>query len=173
MQMLWLSWIAWTWQSSQIRCGLPNYMHTFFCSEWLHQESRQRVVRALLAVSQFRSAKYAEAMNAFLELNINPAKIVALFPESVSGRLSVPEEDWIHLFGGPASEMKSDTSSSTGEAGDNGTESVDAALPTRPPSPQGSIRGLLRSGLESVRPVARKEDELETAAMKNKRKECM
>ncbi|KAI0690617.1 hypothetical protein BC835DRAFT_1363553 [Cytidiella melzeri] len=140
------------------------------------KELRQRVVRGLLAVSQFRSARYADAMSLFLELNINPAKVVALYPESVSGRLSVPEDDWIRLFGGPAPEVKSEISTITDEPGDlkaseGDSEHTEPTQPTRPPSPQGSIRGLIRSGLDSVRPTARREDELETASIKIKRKE--
>lgn len=117
-------------------------------------------------------------MNAFLELNINPAKIVALYPESVSGRLSVPEEDWIHLFGGPAPEVRSDKSSGNEpgnlKSSESGSEHPELASgqPARPPSPQGSIRGLLRTGLDSVRTNAKKEDELETASIKAKRKDC-
>lgn len=117
-------------------------------------------------------------MNAFLELNINPAKIVALYPESVSGRLSVPEEDWIHLFGGPAPEVRSDKSSGNEpgnlKSSESGSEHPEPASgpPARPPSPQGSIRGLLRTGLDSVRTNAKKEDELETASIKAKRKDC-
>ena len=129
-------------------------------------------------MSQFRSAKYNEAMNAFLELNINPAKIVALYPESVSGRLSVPDDGWIHLFGGPAS-LEEGTVDKPGdnEPGDlktseSGSEQQESGQSPRPPSPQGSIRGLLRTGLDSVRTVAKKEDELETASIKAKRKDC-
>lgn len=58
-------------------------------------------IRSFEAVSQFRSGNFDAAIDTFLELDINPAKIVALYPEAVSGRLSVPEERWIPLFGGP------------------------------------------------------------------------
>ena len=50
-----------------------------------------------------------------------------------------------------------------------GTEPV-AASPPRPPSPQGSVRGLIRTGLESIRPSLKKDEE--TASMKIKRKNC-
>ena len=58
-------------------------------------------IRSLNAVSQFRSGNYDAAIDTFLELDINPAKVVALYPEAISGRLSVPEDRWIPLFGGP------------------------------------------------------------------------
>jgi len=53
-------------------------------------------------VSQFRAATFDEAINTFIDLDFNPAKVVALYPESVSGRLSVPPDGWIALYGGPA-----------------------------------------------------------------------
>ena len=117
-------------------------------------------------------------MNAFLELNINPAKIVALYPESVSGRLSVPDDGWIHLFGGPAPleegtvDKPGDSEPGDLKTSESGSEQQESGQPPRPPSPQGSIRGLLRTGLDSVRTVAKKEDELETASIKAKRKDC-
>ena len=33
---------------------------------------------------------------------MNPSKVVLLYPESIAGRLSTPELDWIVLFGGPS-----------------------------------------------------------------------
>jgi Vam6/Vps39-like protein vacuolar protein sorting-associated protein 39 len=59
-------------------------------------------IRSFEAVAQFRLGNFDAAIDTFLELDINPAKIVALYPEAVAGRLSVPEERWIALFGGPA-----------------------------------------------------------------------
>jgi len=52
-------------------------------------------------VSQFRAAKFDEAIDTFIDLDFNPAKVVALYPESVASRLSVPQESWITLYGGP------------------------------------------------------------------------
>jgi len=48
----------------------------------------------------FSRGQYDEAVNIFLELETNPAKVVALYPEAVSGRLYVPGNEWISLFGG-------------------------------------------------------------------------
>lgn len=37
-----------------------------------------------------------------MQLDITPAKIVALFPaDQISGRLHVPRDEWVSLFGGP------------------------------------------------------------------------
>lgn len=149
------------------------------------QEARQKVVRALHAVSQFRSAQYADAINAFLELNINPAKVVALYNDTVAGRLSVPEDEWIPLFGGPTTTQvsKSDSAQSLAgddlpasishktEASDSDSVSVATSVPPRPPSPQGSVRGLIKTGLDTIRPSVKKDEE--TASVKLKRKNCM
>ena len=44
--------------------------------------------------------KHAEqAINIFLELDVNPAKVVALYPDEVAGRLAQPQGKWIELFG--------------------------------------------------------------------------
>jgi hypothetical protein len=52
-------------------------------------------------VSQFRAANFDEAINTFIDLDFNPAKVVALYSEPVSGRLAVPPDAWITLYGGP------------------------------------------------------------------------
>ena len=57
------------------------------------QDQRTRI-RALDA-AQFRAAKFDAALDTFIELDFNPAKVVALYPESVAGRLSVPQEGCI------------------------------------------------------------------------------
>jgi hypothetical protein len=56
----------------------------------------------LNAVSQFQASKFDEAIDTFFKLDLNPAKVIALYPESVSGRLVVPQREWIQLYGGPA-----------------------------------------------------------------------
>ncbi|KAF8637825.1 hypothetical protein AX16_010742 [Volvariella volvacea WC 439] len=66
------------------------------------KDSGRHKIRALNAVSQFKAGQYDVAIDTFSELDLNPAKVVALYPESIAGRLSVPREMWIQLFGGPA-----------------------------------------------------------------------
>lgn len=37
-----------------------------------------------------------------MALDVTPAKVVALFPaDQISGRLHVPQEEWVEVFGGP------------------------------------------------------------------------
>ena len=131
-------------------------------------------------MNDFRNARYDEAINAFLELDINPAKVVALYPESVAGRLSVPQDEWIPLFGGPRKISPSDTASSQGSNEDVTATQDSAAVPTttasttvaqRPPSPPGSVRGIgmLKSGFDNLISAARKDDD--AASIHSKRKE--
>ena len=72
------------------------------------QDSRVAKIRALKAVAQFKQGQFDEAINSFIDLDSNPAKVVALFPGSVSGRLHVAPDQWTPLFGGP-NKPKSET----------------------------------------------------------------
>ncbi|KAK2460159.1 hypothetical protein APHAL10511_007838 [Amanita phalloides] len=65
------------------------------------KDKRRKQTRILNAASQFKASNYDAAIDTFTELDLNPAKVVALYPESVSGRLAVPAIRWIPLFGGP------------------------------------------------------------------------
>ena len=38
----------------------------------------------------------------FIELNFNPAKVVALYPDAVAAGPSVPQDGWIPFYGGTA-----------------------------------------------------------------------
>ncbi|KAF8626612.1 hypothetical protein AX17_006530 [Amanita inopinata Kibby_2008] len=66
------------------------------------KDQRRKQLRILNAVSQFKSSNYDAAIDTFTELDLNPAKVVALYPESIAGRLAISAEKWIPLFGGPA-----------------------------------------------------------------------
>ncbi|KAJ7650763.1 hypothetical protein FB45DRAFT_25587 [Roridomyces roridus] len=71
------------------------------------KEQRVTKIRGLNAVAQFRASQFDTALDTFIALDINPAKVVALYPEAVAGRLSVPQEAWIPLFGGSVVEEAS------------------------------------------------------------------
>ncbi|KAL0065292.1 Vacuolar morphogenesis protein 6 [Marasmius tenuissimus] len=77
------------------------------------KDKRRTLVRMLNAVTLFRARKFDEAIDEFIELNVNPAKVVALYPSSISGRLSVPQDQWITLYGGPAPPAPVDDAEST------------------------------------------------------------
>ena len=51
----------------------------------------------------FAQGEYDAAINVFINLDINPAKVVALYPKEIAGRLAVPESGWIELHGGSKS----------------------------------------------------------------------
>jgi hypothetical protein len=147
----------------------------------LAQPQRQLLVRKLNAVSQFRSGAFDAAIDAFIELNVSPAKVVALFPTIVAGRLATPPEEWITLFGGPANTVvQSDTASVTTvepvpmkekekEKEPKRSETVESSSSLgRMASPMGSIRETFKSGFDAVIPAALRQDD--TASIKSKHK---
>ncbi|KAH7097488.1 hypothetical protein BKA62DRAFT_716172 [Auriculariales sp. MPI-PUGE-AT-0066] len=110
------------------------------------QVARRRHIRALLAVSYFMRGDFDFAIDIFLELDVNPAKVVSLYPVSVAGRFATPRERWIELFGGRT------PSPTVGEAT---TPPDGPAPPERPLSPQGSIiAGRLMGSLDMFLPAA-------------------
>ena len=127
-------------------------------------------------MSQFSLGKYDDAINAFLELDLNPAKVVALYPQSISGRLSVPREQWIALFGGSTTMSSDDiisTSSSTASkefSGDRGKqEGPTRDILTRSPSPTGSVARRANTTFSALLPSAMLKDD-DTASVDSKRK---
>ncbi|EIW83909.1 rab guanyl-nucleotide exchange factor [Coniophora puteana RWD-64-598 SS2] len=150
-----------------------SLLHTLDVSILPDRDQRQTKIRALYAVSQFRAGKYDDAINTFLELDLNPAKVVALYPESVAGRLSVPQDEWIPLFGGPSNpkpaendDAKSTNSTDTGNANGGKEKSLTAAL-ERSPSPTGSLRAKSKSTFASLLPSMAKDDD--TASISGRR----
>ena len=69
-------------------------------------------------MSEFRESEFDSAVDTFIELDLNPAKVVALYPELVAGRLAVPSERWIPLFGGPQPAMVESVSSPVAGTGE-------------------------------------------------------
>jgi hypothetical protein len=59
-------------------------------------------LKTLAALSLFSTQSWSAAFNEFMMLDITPAKIVALFPaDQISGRLHIPQSEWVEAFGGP------------------------------------------------------------------------
>ncbi|KAG6916169.1 hypothetical protein DXG01_008142 [Tephrocybe rancida] len=127
------------------------------------KETRRTRIRALNAVADYREAKFDDAIDTFIELDFNPAKVVALYPEQVAGRLSVPLEGWIPLYGGPksiANEASSSISSSheavkddrDSEAHDKlaTTESIDGSSIAVADSIRGRIGTGIGAGLGAI-----------------------
>ena len=66
------------------------------------QDDYERRLRTLSALSLFSTQSWTAAFNEFMALDITPAKIVALFPaDQISGRLHIPQAEWVEAFGGP------------------------------------------------------------------------
>ncbi|KAG6333670.1 hypothetical protein ID866_5413 [Astraeus odoratus] len=124
------------------------------------KDDRRTRVRALNAVAQFRTGKYDDAINTFLELDLNPAKVVALYPERVAGRLSVPQDDWIPLFGGPANPTPKAEDTTSTQSGDGSKEGSKERLIERSPSPTGSVRMRSKTAFGSLLPSAIKDDDV-------------
>ncbi|CAE6468651.1 unnamed protein product [Rhizoctonia solani] len=57
-------------------------------------------IQGLRGVQLFQEGQHEQAIDVFLKLDMNPAKVIALYPDSISGRLAAPREKWIELFGG-------------------------------------------------------------------------
>ncbi|KIK98408.1 hypothetical protein PAXRUDRAFT_823887 [Paxillus rubicundulus Ve08.2h10] len=82
---------------------------------------KRTLILALNAVSNFRVGRYDDAIDAFLELDINPAKVIALYPERVAGRLAVRPEQWVSLFEGPVAKPNDESSGGGANGGGGGT----------------------------------------------------
>ncbi|KAJ9116996.1 hypothetical protein QFC22_004654 [Naganishia vaughanmartiniae] len=62
----------------------------------------EKRLKTLSALSLFSTQSWEAAFNEFMALDVTPAKVVALFPaDQISGRLHVPQEEWVEVFGGP------------------------------------------------------------------------
>lgn len=109
-------------------------------------------------MAQFRAAQYDDAINMFIDLEINPAKIIALYPENIAGRLSVPPHEWIPLFGGPKPPSPPASPPPPNEGDREETPSQTVASP-RDSSPKGSVRGTVKSGVDAVKSAAAKDDD--------------
>ncbi|GAA5832662.1 hypothetical protein JCM11251_001402 [Rhodosporidiobolus azoricus] len=58
----------------------------------------------LHGLSLFRQKKYKHAIDAFIKLDVSPARVVALYEEAISGKVRVDEDGWEELFGGRTKE---------------------------------------------------------------------
>ncbi|WVW80239.1 hypothetical protein I302_102217 [Kwoniella bestiolae CBS 10118] len=71
-------------------------------------------LKTLQAVTQLAKGEYQSAMEIFLIFNVNPALVLSLFPaETISGRLHVPRDGWMELFGAVDGAKLEPSSSST------------------------------------------------------------
>ncbi|KAF7312336.1 Rab guanyl-nucleotide exchange factor [Mycena indigotica] len=106
------------------------------------KDQRVKLVRGLNAVSQFRAAQFDTAIDAFIDLEVNPAKVVALYPESVAGRLSVAQDQWISLYGGPPPTIAEEVSEASTPSADSESPTKDAENVVAPSIPE-SLEGIV------------------------------
>ncbi|WWC68549.1 uncharacterized protein I206_102478 [Kwoniella pini CBS 10737] len=68
-------------------------------------------LKTLQAVTQMAKGEYQSAMEAFLIFNVNPALVLSLYPaEIISGKLHVPKDQWMDLFGAvPEAKLQPET----------------------------------------------------------------
>ncbi|KAH7884496.1 hypothetical protein F5I97DRAFT_2037539 [Phlebopus sp. FC_14] len=121
---------------------------------------RRTLIRLLNAVSQFRVGNYDDAIDTFIELNLNPAKVVALYPEHISGRLSVPQDGWIQLFGGPTNPSPKQEDAMSINSSDTSKEASKEKMIERSPSPTGSVRARTKTSFGALLPSASKDDDV-------------
>lgn len=152
-------------------------------------------MKGLAAIARFRAGEFEPALEALAALDVAPAKVIALFPPAVAGRLASLQSEWIPLFGGPRPPPARADSGATegsgpkrgeGEAtkdeekkegvsdGQSRVRSGSVMLGGRTGSPMGSIRGSVRAGLDAIipsLPSALRDDD--TASIRSVQKEKM
>ncbi|WFD43533.1 Vacuolar morphogenesis protein 6 [Malassezia psittaci] len=62
---------------------------------------RRMQIQALVAVIRFEQQLYDQAMDLFIEIDTNPAKVLALYPPMISGKLAKDVSHWRQLFDAP------------------------------------------------------------------------
>jgi Vam6/Vps39-like protein vacuolar protein sorting-associated protein 39 len=97
-----------------------------------------KLARTLFAVQQFKDGEYLTSLRSLAELEVNPARVLGFYPELISGRLSVPQERWVELFGGksPTSEDGKPSSPTNAQLG-----SPDPGLPEDEAKVEGTGKG--------------------------------
>ena len=131
------------------------------------KDRRTGLTKALDAVSQFRAGEFDRALDLFVELNVNPAKVISLYPESISGRLSVPREQWIQMFGGPTPKAPREAiSSSSSSSSEHGGDTEEPALSGQTVAFTGKV-GKLKTPHDGIRPSGLKDSD--TASITSKK----
>jgi hypothetical protein len=129
------------------------------------KDRRTSLTKALDAVSQFRTGEFDPALDLFVTLNINPAKVISLYPQSISGRLSVPHEQWIQMFGGPTPKAPREATSSSSSSSEHGGDIEEPALSGQTVALAGKV-GKLKTPHDGIPPGLKDSD---TASITSKK----
>ncbi|SPO24439.1 related to Vam6/Vps39-like protein involved in vacuolar morphogenesis [Ustilago trichophora] len=114
------------------------------------KDERRAHVQGLFAVSLFADERFDEAIEMFMELDTNPAKVIALYPSNVAGELSRSREEWFPIFGGKTpAKLRAPSSSDVSET--SPTPSL-ATLPSLATSATTAARSRLGAFLPARRP---------------------
>jgi hypothetical protein len=133
------------------------------------KDRRISLTKALDAVSQFRAGEFDGALDSFVKLNINPAKVISLYPESISGRLSVPRNQWTQMFGGPTPKApRETTTSSSSSSSEHGGDVEEPVPPGHIAASTGKV-GKLKNPFDGIWPAGFKDSD--TASITSKKKE--
>lgn len=91
--------------------------------------ARKAYIETLYAVSLFLSERFDEAIEHFIELDTNPARVIVLYPTYISGPLARERCDWMRVFGAKELHAKDDVQS-------------DSSKPSSVKSPIGQVGSL-------------------------------
>lgn len=119
------------------------------------QRARLRALHALQLFKQRKNGKEAErdlntAIDTFIELDLNPAKVVCLYPEPISGKLWQTDADAEAIFGGrpaesvqrdeqPGNSMSNDTEFRSSDPPVGSTASTEESTPSRRRKPTSAL----------------------------------
>ncbi|WVQ77396.1 hypothetical protein IAR50_007081 [Cryptococcus sp. DSM 104548] len=66
-----------------------------------------QTLQILQSLQLFAQGQYQTALESFARHNVNPAKVLALYPKgSIAGKLAVGREEWMALFGGEGGRLE-------------------------------------------------------------------
>lgn len=112
------------------------------------KDERRAYVQGLYAVSLFADERFDEAIEMFMELDTNPAKVIALYPANVAGDLSRSRQEWFPIFGGKTPAKLQAPTSDAGKASPTPSHATLASSAT------GAAKGRLGALLPSRRPAS-------------------
>ena len=140
------------------------------------QDRRQTQIKTLHAVALFDEGNFDDAINTFIELDINPAKVVALYPDSIAGRLSTPREKWFELHGGqpPPNFIQIESSGATLPHESSNVTAAELPEPTGASPAQvapGNFRGKWMAGFDRLVPSGAGQKDDDTVSVSGKVKD--
>lgn len=111
------------------------------------KQERRTYIESLYAVSLFSKGQYSDAIDHFLELDTNPARVIALFPAFIAGPLATERSQWFEMFGAKKKKVESSEASVTEHSADNSDNiSIRSGKSLTPgvniPREQSRLRGL-------------------------------